>query len=344
MFKNLKPKVGGGKGGFGGRKLTIIASHFGRIYQETMERTITVANGRGPEFRPSSFPICPVLAYEQMRDAAKFGSFRSTMSASGGFFTSVGTAAHENIQYFLAECGKTFGDWKCKNKTCIKHKLSRDLFDEDGVCIRKGKLTRKNTVKNKCPKCEEPMEYIEKEVNYKGLKGHIDCIYLMPSGKYWVADYKTCTKNLLAGKKLPKNEHLMQIPTYCYVLEKEYGMEIEGFSLLYFSRDNPFEFKEHAEQWDKRWRLRVKDLIKLQRKRYKSAVQAFAQKKPELAIACKPCQMPDDYEKLMPAYEPCPMEKVCFNRKKLLKAMEPDYTDKQRIRLLDRLPNSHLYV
>jgi hypothetical protein len=266
------------------------------------------------------------------------------MSASGGFFTSVGTAAHENIQYYIGQSGNVFGDWKCKSPKCIKYKQGRNLFDEDGNLIRQGKLTRVDTCNNKCPKCKEPMEYVEKEIVYRGMKGHIDCIYRLPNGNFWIADYKTTTKTNLKSSKLPKREHLMQLPTYCYVLEKKYGMTVEGFSLLYFSRDNPFEFREHAEQWDARWRSRVKVLIEQQREIYGSAVRAFVERKPELAIKNKPCSCPDDYEKKMPAYEPCPMESVCFRRKALLAEMEPNYTEKQKLLHMKKIPNIQLYV
>lgn len=339
MFSKLKPKVWKKD-----KRFTEVASHFGRVYAEAMEKVIVVSHGRGPEFRPSSFPICPVLAYMQMREAAKLGYYPGKMNAGGGFFTSVGTAAHENIQYFIGESGNVFGDWKCKNPKCEKHTIGRNLFDDSGKMVRAGKLTRKNTCNNKCPKCCEPMEYIEKEIEYRGMKGHIDCIYRLPNGNYWIADYKTTTKNNLKSSKLPKREHLMQLPTYCYVLEKKYGMVVEGFSLLYFSRDNPYEFKEYAEQWDKRWRIRVKELISNQRSTYKSAVMAFALRKPELAVKLKPCSCPDDYEKKMPAYEPCPMESVCFNRRSLLDAMEPDYTEKQKKIHLKKIPNLELYL
>src|SRR5690606_22992419 len=120
------------------------------------------------------------------------------------------------------------------------------------------------------------------------------------------------------GNKLPKSEHLMQLPTYCYVHEKNYKMKIEGFSLLYFRRDNPFEFYEHAEAWDARWRQRIRELIANQRERYSDAANAFYHRKPKLAIGSKPCRCADDYDKLMPAYEPCPMIDVCFKRKELL--------------------------
>lgn len=338
MFAGLRSKIKAEK------RFTVVQSHFGRVYAETMDSTIRTTYGRGPEYRPSSFPICPVLVHMQFIAAAETGHYEGVMQAGGGFFTSVGTAAHENIQYYIGCTGKTFGDWKCKNPKCQKHHDARDLYDEKGVLWRPGKLTRKNTTKNTCPKCHNPMEYIEKEIDYKGLKGHIDCIFEMPDGTYWVADYKTSTKGLIKGNKLPKSEHLMQVPTYCYVLEKKYGMKISGFSLLYFSRDNPFEFREYAEEWGPRRRNEIKQLIKDQKHIYACAVNSFVQNDPDIAIGCKPCLVPDDYERKMPAYEPCPMESVCFNRQALRGAMRHKLKPEQLIKVLDITRNMAGYV
>lgn len=338
VFAQLNAQIGAQK------RFTHVESHVGRVYAEVMEKTLNTSYGRGPEYRPSSFPICPVLVHMQFIKAAINGYYEGNMSAAGGYFTSVGTAAHENIQYYFGATGRTFGDWKCRNPKCQKHHDARDLYDEKGKLYRPGILTRKNTCKNTCPKCQNPMEYVEKCIDYNGLKGHIDCIYKMPDGTYWVADYKTTTKGILKGNKLPKREHLMQVPTYCYVLEKKYGMKISGFSLLYFSRDNPFEFREFAEQWGPRRREEIKKLIKKQKKIYHSAVNSFVKNDPDTAIKNKPCQCPDDYERLMPAYEPCPMENVCFHKPTLRAAMTHKLKAEQVIAVLDFTNNMRNYA
>lgn len=321
-----------------------IESHLGQVYAQIMDSNIITPNGRGPEYRPSSFPICPILVHMQFLQAAENGFYQSNMSAGGGYFTTVGTAAHENIQYYMGQTRKVFGDWKCRNSKCQKHHDARDLYDEKGVMYRKGKLTTKNTTNNLCPECGIACEYVEKCIDYFGLKGHIDCIYEMPDGTYWVLDYKTTTKGLMEGNKLPKREHLMQVPTYCYVLEKKYKMKISGFSLLYLSRDNPYQFKEKAERWGERRRNETKKLIIQQKKIYRSAVNSFIQNKPELAIKCKPCKAPDDYERLMPAYEPCPMEKVCFNKRSLTDNMLHALQPEKLIKVLNITNNMENYV
>lgn len=338
MFKQLA-------GGIRDRKRAARAeSHVGKVYAQVMESTIRTPNGRGPEYRPSSFPICPVLVHMQFVKAATDGYYESNMTAGGGYFTSVGTAAHENIQYYMGQTGKTFGDWKCRNSFCQKHHDARDLYNEKGEIIRPGKLTSENTTDNKCPACGVPCEYVEKCIDYFGLKGHIDCIYEMPDGSYWVADYKTSTKGQINGRKLPKREHLMQVPTYCYVLEKKYKMKISGFSLLYLSRDNPYEFREYAEQWGERRRAETKKLIVEQKKIYRAAVNSFIQNKPAIAIKCKPCQVPDDYERLMPAYDTCPMASVCFNKKSLKDNMLHAYKPAELLKVVNITRNMSNYI
>lgn len=298
------------------------SSFFGEMYEETMNKVMTTSYGRGPRFRPSALPLCSILVYMQLVKGASQGYFEDQMSASGGYFTRVGTAAHTNIQYFIGMSGKIWGDWVCNTSGCKKHNDARDLYDEKGKIIRKGILTRKNTTNNICPACKHPMIYEEKEIKYKGLIGHIDAIIKLEDGTFWVADYKTCTKYKLQSGKLPNKGHLIQLPSYCHVLHQKYKMKIRGFSLLYFSRDNPFMFYEHSEKWTPTWHKRSGDCIKNERKKFVAGVRSFALKSRQSAISGKPCKCKEDYETLMDFYEPCPMLKVCFNRKKLEAALE----------------------
>lgn len=292
---------------------SVKTSLFGGMYEDAMDKVIVTTHGRGPEFRPSSFPTCSILTMLRLAKGAHDGYYEGRMSASGGYFTSVGTAAHENIQYYIGQMGKVWGDWKCKNPNCQKRHDAQDLFDEKGVCYRKGKLTRKNTTNNKCPLCFHPMEYVEKMIKYKGLKGHIDAIVKLEGGGWWVADYKTTTKNnLLKTNGLPHKAHLKQLPTYCYVLEKKYKMRVVGFSLLYLSRDNPFQFHEHSELWDNMWRKRTREIIKEERKKFQAGVISFRDRDPTQAIKRKPCSCLAQYEKEIDFYDPCPLLDVCF--------------------------------
>lgn len=343
MFNALKPRSFKDFGGFN-RSESVKASMFGHMYEKAMELSIRTKYGRGPEYRPSSFPVCSIKALVRIAQGTSLGYFPNEMEASGGYFTSVGTAAHENIQYYIGELGQVWGNWKCKNPGCVKCKRGRDLIDENGVVYRKGKLTRKETTNNKCPKCDHPMEYVEIEINVNGLKGHIDCIVKLKSGGWWVADYKTSTKYQIknATKLLPHKEHLLQIPTYCYALERQYGMDVHGFSILYLSRDNPFLFYEYADQWNDRWRAKMKKEISAQRKRFKAALISLEERSPKVAIQYKPCSCKADYERYMEGYTPCPFLDICFKPglDKALKAIlkEFPYTDKQLESMIARFP------
>lgn len=294
----------------------------GRLYEQAMDNKFKTEEGRRPEYRPSAFPLCSVLVYMRLVAGASRGYFESERSAAGDYFTSVGTTAHENIQFHMGFTGRVFGDWRCMNTKCKKGRLSRDLYDADGNLVRKGKLTRKNSVKHLCPSCDLPMEYVEKEINFAGLKGHIDCIIKLDDGRYWVADYKTTTKNKMSKGKLPEKTHLKQLPTYCYVLKKKYKLNVAGFSLLYISRDNPFEYLEYTEEWTSKWDARCKDMIDGERKKFKAGVNSFFDLDHEQAIKHKPCKTLAFYEKEIAYYTECPMLGVCFDNKKLNKALD----------------------
>jgi len=325
------------KGGFPPRrsKATSIA---GKLYENAMENVYSTKEGRRPEYRPSAFPLCSILVFMKLTKGASIGYFESECSASGDYFTSIGTKAHENIQFHMGFSGKIFGDWKCINHKCKKGARGLDLYDKHGQIVRKGKLTRKNSTNNKCPICKSGMEYVEKEINYRGLKGHIDCIIKMQDGRYWVADYKTTTKNKMDSGKLPQRGHLKQLPTYCWVLKKKYNMDIAGFSLIYFSRDNPFNFFEYSETWTDKWDEECAALIKNERLKFKAGVESFKQQNPDKAIKHKPCKTLAFYEKEIAYYKECPMLGVCFNDKKLRKTLKDfmsehpsDEEDKQEL-------------
>jgi hypothetical protein len=309
------------------RRRSTAKSIAGKLYEVAMENKYESRHGRRPEFRPSSFPLCSVLTFTRLQEGASRGYFKEKITASGDFFSGVGTYAHENIQHHIGYSGQIFGDWKCRNKECRHGKRAMDLFNEDAKLIRKGKLTRKNSTNNRCPCCAEGMEYIEKEIRYKGLKGHIDCIIKLPNGTYWVADYKTCTKNKMDSGKVPMKGHLKQLPSYCYVLKKKYHLNVVGFSLIYFSRDNPFNMFEYSEKWTEKWDEKCRILIKGERRKFKAGVKSFADQNPAAAIKHKPCTSLRFYEKEIAYYNPCPMLEVCFNETKLRKKLADHMTE-----------------
>lgn len=332
-FFKLSPRVGN-------RKQKPV-THVGRLYEQAMENKVVHTKGRAPKFRPSAFPLCSILIYRRMVMAASRGYFEEERSASSDFFTSVGTIAHENIQFHMGHTKQIFGDWKCINfGQCVSANDGMDLYDSSGTCIRRGKLTVRNSTDNICPSCGLAMRYEEKEIRFLGLVGHIDGIVKLPDGGYWLIDYKTTTKYKMNSGKLPVPSHLKQLPTYCYVVKKKYKLDVRGFSLIYFSRDNPFDFLESAYEWNGEWDKNIGKLIHEEKRKFVSGIEAFKKDDYKIAIRNKPCVSKIYYEKEMDFYDPCPMLHVCFNRDKLNRELRQlkrqfEYTEDAKNKLIE---------
>lgn len=291
-----------------------ITSVFGKVYETIMEGSAPIKYGRGPECRPSAFPMCSVRTLMKNVAKAHIGYYASDETSAGVYFTTAGTAIHEALQYRMGDSGQVWGDWTCRNPTCQRRHDARDLYDEAGKVVRKGILTRESTTNNKCPTCKHPMDYVEKEIDYRGIKGHVDCIMKLKGGGWWVADYKTCTKTKIdrGAAVLPERAHMNQVPTYCYALEKQYGIKVLGFSILYLSRDNPFLFYEHAERWTDVWRSETKEMLRQQIRMYKASMLSLAVKDPKYAVRTKPCTSLRHYNEKQAGYTPCPYLDQCF--------------------------------
>lgn len=284
MFSNISKIVKGSN------------SVFGNLYVDAMKSSITRKDGRSPELRPSSFPLCSVQVLDKFIQASIDGYYQGSMTAYGGYFTSVGTAAHENIQRYMGTTRSILGRWKCDYKPC-------DAY---------GKLSVPTTDAF-CPCCGHVREYVEFRVDMNGVRGHIDAVIPMANDRIWIGDYKTSTQTYVAAKGDVHKEHLMQIPSYCLILEQKYKQDVAGFSLLYLARDNPGNFHEKAFKWDNNRRNDAQDVIDLNTLRYTSAVKSLLTRNPAKAVACKSCKFPSDYERNMAAYEPCPWAEFCFS-------------------------------
>jgi len=134
------------------------------------------------------------------------------------FYTRVGTVVHEVMQNFLCMSGKLLADYHCRE--CNKwHRMS---------------------YKTEC--CGFPTQYHEVEIDYKGIKGHIDAIYKDRNGKLWIVDFKTTS--LDGAKKKQKDPGVVykeQIETYAVLVELQYGIKIEGYANSFVIRDNPIK-------------------------------------------------------------------------------------------------------
>lgn len=291
------------------------SSVFGEMYEKVMESSTFVKTyGRGPECRPSSFPLCPVQIAVRLDKFLHLGYYEERSDMGGEYFTTVGTAAHEAIQFGMGSTGKVWGDWACRNPRCQRSHDARDIFDYKGKLIRKGVVTRQSTVNNICPDCRHEMDYVEKEVDYNGIKGHVDCIVKLAGGGWWVADYKTSTGNKIdkGTSLLPERAHEHQVPTYCLALEKQYKLKVAGYSILYLSRDNPYKFFEYAGRWDDTLRKKTKKMVMRQRKMFQAALMAVVRKDVSYAVDHKPCTSRRYYEEQHKCYSECPFVDQCF--------------------------------
>lgn len=274
-------------------------------------------NGRAPALRPSSFPLCPILFWMKTIKARSVGYYEEEATALGHYYTRVGTTTHTTFQYWMGFTGKIYGNWKCIGQQCKKGRKARDVYDAAGTLVEKGQITVYNTVNNLCPACNSPMYYEELEIEYRGIKGHIDGVIQLDNGRYWVFDYKTSSGHKIDTEGLlPEKKHLYQLHAYSYVLKKQ-GLDIEGCSLLYISRDNPRKFVEKATKWTEKVNQRAKIMVLGEIKRYKAYEVDIADRSIKNIIRTKPCSCEQDYYEKMDNYVPCPMLEHCFDSRTL---------------------------
>lgn len=162
--------------------------------------------------RPSQMPFC---VREFFIDHATSGLFR-TQDMAGAFYTSVGHVVHSVVQNYLCRTGRFLADYHCR-ECGTWHKL---------------------TYVHEC--CDFPCEYHEVEIDYKGIKGHIDALYKDRKGRLWILDFKTTSvKSAPVKKRNPGSAYVEQIETYAVLFELQYKMRIEGIMDAFILRDNP---------------------------------------------------------------------------------------------------------
>lgn len=183
--------------------------------------------------RCSALPFCSLDFFTRI---ANHGMARS-LDMRGLFYTSVGTAVHTVMQRALSLRGnRLFGDWKCRK--CH----SFEPMSTVRMC------------------CGQPMEYEELSIDWKGVKGHVDTLYVLDSAaaakiafmtkeerfeaakslEFVIVDYKTTSERAKHKKqKDPGDGYISQIRAYAYLLKKQYGLKIRGVMLAFIPRDNP---------------------------------------------------------------------------------------------------------
>ncbi len=259
---------------------------------------------RERKLRPSGFPYCGLKdMFEEIT-----GGPKSTVGFGLDFYGSVGTAAHLIFQKYMGITGKIVGNWECKNVNCSNFKK---------IC--------KFSVNNLCT-CGFFMEYHELTIKNRNIIGHVDCLLLI-EGKYYVLDYKTSTlasieKHKEIGNIFPYTKNVHQILSYCICLERNFNIKIEGWMLMYISRDTPYQVALVGKDFDAPSRRAEKARMNRYNEQFAQASKVIEDSDPapvKALIDSKPCTSYKHWRSEFGDFDKCPLgsSHVCFQAAKL---------------------------
>lgn len=272
-------------------------------------------HSRDGELHPSSYPFCGLEhGWNIVTSKA-----REPLDYFGQYYTGLGTFAHELMQRQFGRGKQILGDWHCLD------------------CGKKKKLT----YYAKCKKCgSERVEYDELLIKFgRHTVGHVDGVVNL-DGKLYVVDYKTSSvknnnKHRDTGNYYPYKHNVSQIKSYCFYLEHYHGIKIEGWMLIYVSRDHNIndyvvvgdlvddeEKKKLAKKFARYDNtFHVAEKLKLKGKTAERRMEYF-----KYLIERKPCQSMADYKaEFWGGYEiGCNLAKdgTCFNSSRLKQAIK----------------------
>jgi hypothetical protein len=290
---------------------------FREMFKKALEETFPadVLPDRHLELHPSSFPYC-ALQHAHQKFTGAHESAREEFGLS--YYAGIGTTVHSVLQRYLGATGKMIGKWKCVNKKC-KH------------------VHKEHPKNGQCIKCKSPAIYKEIGGRHgKHIHWHTDGIVKI--GKYhFLIDFKTTSSyqvylHTKQNKKVfPHKSHEFQIRSYIVMAEKKLGIKLDGWILVYGSRDHfqrdlvvvprllPDNFRKQVSKqldiWDQQFGkvLKMKGLSSLPK-----------------AIEMKACVDKKFYEEFYHSpWEPCPIHKVCFKgEEKIIKFFKREIAKK----------------
>lgn len=267
------------------------------------------------ELRSSGLPFCPIkrLFLDSNEESYK-----------KDHYVRLGTAIHEIIQHWAPK-GVTrdniFGNWRCQS------------------CDKLIKLSM--YPKEKCCKKHTHWEYEEVELVYKTLTAHVDLI-LRSSTKpyrYWVVDFKTADihtkrqRSSWSPDAPSSRNYIVQIRTYCTLLQLQHDLNIVGWILPSVNRAVPItnstDFHPLEGIWNDRyakaWIKKLDDAVADYEdfKKFKAAVDNGDTKKSNKLlnrmIEYRPCVSNESYDGLMHfafyGEEVCKLKKHCVSGK-----------------------------
>jgi len=197
-------------------------------------------------------------------------------------------------------------------------------------CPSKAVPTQTPSTVNKCPQCGAQRHYVELEVKYKGITGHIDVV-VQTRGGYIIGDYKTTSLEKLGGwidkraKKLGKpsrylvsEKYVAQINSYAYIFRRLFKKKVVGCSLLFVARDDPRAFQEFHMPYTQANSQRIRGFLRQQTEAFQAAEKSVKTGDPRWAFDARMCQQQqgtdlDYYKKSAKKffYRDCPWFKTC---------------------------------
>lgn len=167
------------------------------------------------QFRSSKLPFCPREFVIHSRLSPEMRALRGE-DYSFNFYVKIGSAVHEVVQKFLGISKFLYGNWTCCGVT---------------EYAREGSA--------RCQVCGQPQLYSELAPK-SDLGMHVDGVSVLYNG---VAEFKTTSSKNLPEIKDPYPQHMGQASCYLHALNAENGWNLDKLIFVYFSRDNPKDFR-----------------------------------------------------------------------------------------------------
>ena len=273
------------------------------IFPQKVDKT----SARYNELHPSSYPFCGLQqAYEEAKKIEQ-----KPLDYFGEYYTSVGTLIHELIQRYMGYQGKVIGFWKCRK------------------CKSLQENKKPTTCPSNCFKCKHDVfDYEEIGIEYKKYtRGHLDGIIKI-LGKYYIIDYKSSSeKNNSKHRQFrnvyPYKKNVSQIKSYIFYVERQYGIKIAGYFLIYLTRDaNVKDFILEGALVSDQEKVTLAKKLKSYEKQFSTVMKLRKENKQKYwdsLIKSKPCKTMVHYKEEMHSYDMCPLAEggVCFNSARL---------------------------
>jgi hypothetical protein len=294
-----------------------VEAEFTRYFKETTESVETYRLSELPpkeranykrrlkQLHPSSFPYCSLRhAYETLLREED-----PVIERDFGFdyFVNVGTTAHSIFQHWMGKKGQVLGNWRCENPEC-------------------GHEFKLRAKPKRCLKCKHlHLSYHEAGGKWGArIFWHKDGIFKDKHGKLWIIDYKTSSSTAIwnhkkSGNVFPYMKNRVQIESYVVLAEDLYQQPIEGWILLYASRDFPhYNYTTVAKKVTAERKAEVRARMTRDDTNFGRVLEL--KENPEYLKVLrkqKLCDSPEFYkEHVFDKYDPCPLSKHCFTLEK----------------------------